>query len=152
MLCCVLYVQSFVYVFVQLVYTSLFHMYVVTPCGDYYCFNGGVCKEDKDGMSYCACEDPYFGDYCLYQPERECPHHLSITRIFFIMSLVVRPFSTSACYCLNGGYGCDNLTDYNGTCTCPEEFTGSHCETEICEHLFLYISSQCLYSPVTVVV
>ena len=118
--------------------------HIVTPCGDYYCFNGGVCMEDEDGMSYCACEDPYFGDYCLYQPERECPHRLSIMRLFFIMSLLVRPFSTSACYCLNGGYGCDNLTDYNGTCTCPEGFTGSHCETEICEplsctspHLFL---------------
>ena len=109
--------------------------HVVTPCGDYYCFNGGLCMEDEDGMSYCACEDPYFGDYCLYQPERECPHHLSIMRLFFVMSLVVRPFSTSACYCLNGGYGCDNLTDYNGTCTCPEGFTGSHCETEICEPL-----------------
>ena len=44
----------------------------VTPCGDYYCFNGGECVEE-DGNSICQCEDPFYGEYCLHYPEREHP-------------------------------------------------------------------------------
>lgn len=50
---------------------SWFGMHIaVTPCGDYYCFNGGECVEE-DGDSICKCEDPFYGEYCLHYPERK---------------------------------------------------------------------------------
>ena len=104
----------------------------VTPCGDYYCFNGGECVEE-DGNSICKCEDPFYGEYCLYYPEREgilslacwIENNHSVAMLIFLCP--------TACFCMNGGYGCDNETK-NGTCTCPDNFTGKHCEYEICEY------------------
>lgn len=54
--------------------------------------------------------------------KRFCTHGMTITNI---------PCH-AACFCLNGGYGCDNETN-NGTCVCPVNYTGEHCEYEICE-------------------
>lgn len=90
--------------------------------------------EDADGNSYCLCGEQFDGEYCLHQSE--CEHLLYYVDVYIsaynmtITSILCR----TACFCLNGGFGCDNET-VNGTCTCLENYTGEHCEYEICESI-----------------
>ena len=71
----------------------------VTPCGDYYCFNGGECVEE-DGSSVCQCEDPFYGEYCLHYPEREQPLDLVGEQRLRISSSVTVHVTLSPIYSL----------------------------------------------------
>ena len=95
-----------------------------------YCLNGGTChvsyKHNDGSMDYvCDCSTAYDNDHiydgpiCQYQSTSLCVDDNTIYETL-----------QGVPYCVNNGI-CNIQNMKHGPCTCPNGYTGAHCEFEI---------------------
>ncbi|EYB91068.1 hypothetical protein Y032_0211g2213 [Ancylostoma ceylanicum] len=88
------------------------------------CLNGGLCRGEYPGKTFCECMDDYRGETCG-EKIRYC---------------TLRP-------CLNNGT-CEELNSKGYKCYCEEGYTGANCEADVdpCENWLCKNNGTCLLS------
>nr|DBA25969.1 TPA: hypothetical protein GDO54_010287 [Pyxicephalus adspersus] len=118
------------------------------PCLSSPCMNGATCEDMSDGYS-CVCTEGFTGINCETGNFLLCITYIYLCKVLMkyryclgslpgMLQNEINPCSSSPC--LNEGTCVDQGENYS--CSCPQKFTGEHCETEILE-----VPGACSSSP-----
>ncbi|UJR13724.1 hypothetical protein I4U23_000735 [Adineta vaga] len=102
-------------------YPVPFHMTPYNEKCNRVCQNGGVCLIDETNQEQCICKPSYTGHYCE-SLKSNCTDRTD-------PSCYIDPCKSNPC--LSNGTCHMLLSSKNYICSCPEQYTGNRCESEM---------------------